>query len=293
MPGDPDPYSDELMPSGKKGKGFIVLVFLVLAALAGGLIYMFRDTEQTTNAPETGRVLIKSVPSGADVYFNDARLPSQTPTEVARVEPNVEHTLKVTLPSLPAWEKKFTLTDTTKPLKFTAVLSEEEAEKVRMSGKPIIAGVPGKGKGSIRIVSKPRKALVYFDGIDTRKRTPVTLRGVSAGLDHVVMLEKNGFKPTYERLHLEDGEEKKVDLALDKGADNLSGRILVHVESEPEGASVKVNDYPLRNKTPMAVKLLVKGASDLEVDLKGYKPFSVKVRPVPGVDLTFFAKLRK
>jgi eukaryotic-like serine/threonine-protein kinase len=293
LPGDPDPYAEELMPTGKKGKGFLVLVFLVLMALAGGLIYMFRDTEKKSVAPETGRVLVESVPSGGDVYFNDSRLPSQTPTEIGRIEPNVEHVVRVTLPGLPPWEKKFTLTDTTTPLKFKAILSKEEAEKARMSGKAIIAGAEGKGAGDIKVVSTPPKALIYLDGISTGKKTPSTLRKVPAGLDHVVLLEKEGMQPVFERLTLKDADLAEVNLTLEKSETPMTGRILVHVESEPEGAKVRINGFPLKKQTPVAVKILNSGASELEVELKDHRIWENTVRPVPGADLTFFAKLKK
>ncbi|HUU00260.1 MAG TPA: serine/threonine-protein kinase [Myxococcota bacterium] len=293
LAGEPDPYADEIMPAGKRGKGFLVLVFLVLAVLAGGLIYMFRDTEQTSNAPKTGRVEVKSIPSGADVYYDDSRLPSQTPTEIGSIEPAVEHTLKVSLPGLPAWEKKFTLTDTRKPLFFEAVLSKGAALKARMSGAPIIAGADGKGFGEIQVKSKPPRALIYLDGISTGKKTPSTLSKVAAGLDHVILLEKKGMQSAFERFKLTGGQTIQLDLSLQVGADEARGRLLAHVESEPEGAKVTVNGYPLSSKTPLAVKMLAKDVSELEVEMKGYKTWKRTVRPVPGVDLTFFAKLKK
>jgi serine/threonine protein kinase len=293
MPGDPNPYAEELMPTGKKGKGFIVLVFLVLAALAAGLIMMFKDTEQTTQAPETGRVLISSVPSGADVYFNDSRLPTQTPTEIGRVEPNVKHNLRVSLPGLPAWDKEFTLVDTTKPLKFEAVLSKDAANKAKMSGAAIISFADGKGVGEIKITSKPSRALIYLDGVSTDRKTPTTLKKVPGELDHVIMLAKEGMQPAFERVTLKDGGKAEVNLTLEPGEDGGHGRILVHVESEPEGAKVTVNGYPLKKKTPLAVKMLAKGPTELELELKGYKNWVREVRPVPNVDLTFYAKMKK
>ncbi|MBW1809841.1 MAG: PEGA domain-containing protein [Deltaproteobacteria bacterium] len=293
MPGDPNPYAEELMPTGKKGKGFLVLVFLVLAALAAGLIMMFKDTEQTSQAPETGRVQISSVPSGADVYFNDSRLPTQTPTEIGRVEPNKEHVLRVSLPNMPAWEKKFTLVDTTKPLKFEAVLSKDAAQKAKMSGAAIISFAEGKGVGEIKVTSKPSRALIYLDGVSTKRKTPTTLKKVPSELDHVIMLAKEGMQPAFERLSLKDGGKAEVNLTLEPGADGGSGRILVHVESEPEGAKVTVNGYPLKKKTPLAVKMLAKGPTELELELKGYKNWVREVRPVPNVDLTFYAKMKK
>ena len=292
MPGDPDPYRDELAPMQKKSKGFIFLVILVLGALTGGLIYMFKDTEQSSTAPATGRVIVDSDPSYADVYFNDTCMPDKTPTEIGNVEPDVEHTVRVVLPGFPAWEKKFTLTDTTKPLKFNAILSKEAALKARMSGAPIVAFAEGKGAGSIRVASKPARALVYLDGVSTGKRTPTTLKGVPAGLDHVILLEKKGRALAFERLKLEDGQEAVVDLALEQGKPSTQ-RIKLGVESQPEGGKVVTEGFPLKKTTPMAVMLRADEPTLLEVEVKGYKTWKRTVRPVPGVDLTIFAKLKK
>jgi len=292
MPGDPDPYRDELMPMKKKSKGFIFLMLLILGGLAGGLIYMFKDTQQTSNAPPTGRVKVKSIPAYADVYFNDTCMPDKTPTEIGNVEPNVEHTIRVVLPGFPAWEQKFTLTDTTKPLEFNAILSEEEAERARMSGGPVVAFAEGQGSGKIRVSSKPPRALIYLDGVSTGKRTPNTLDDVPAGLDHVILIEKKGRLPAFERVRLEGGKEAVVDLVLEPGQP-ATKRYKLNVESEPDGAKVITEGYPLKKPTPMSVMLRADESTLLELELKGYKTWKRTVRPVPGVDLTIFVKLKK
>jgi len=51
--------------------------------------------------------------------------------------------------------------------------------------------------------------------------------------------------------------------------------------------------YPMNSKTPMAAKLLAGTASEIELShpkAKGKK--TLKVRPVPNVDLTVFVKLK-
>jgi hypothetical protein len=292
LPGDPDPYREELMPMKKKSKGFIFLMLLILGGLAGGLIYMFKDTQQTSTAPPTGRVKVKSVPAYADVYFNDTCMPDKTPTEIGNVEPNVEHTLRVVLPGFPPWEKKFTLADTTKPLEFNAILSKEEAERARMAGGPIVAFAEGKGAGSIKVSSKPPRARIYLDGVSTGKRTPATLKEVPAGLDHVILLEKKGRLPAFERVDLKNGQEATVDLALEQGQPSIN-RFKLNVETDPDGAKVIIEGYPLKKLTPMSVMLRADESTLLELELKGYKTWKRTVRPVPGVDLTIFAKLKK
>jgi serine/threonine protein kinase len=292
LPGDPDPYREELVPMKKKSKGFIFLVILVLGGLAGGLIYMFKDTERASTAPATGRVKVKSEPSYADVYFNDTCMPDKTPTEIGNVEPNVEHTLRVLLPGFPPWEQKFTLTDTTKPLEFNAILSKEAALKYRMSGAPIVAFAEGKDSGSIRVTSKPARALIYLDGVSTGKRTPAALKNVPAGLDHVILVEKKGRLPAFERLKLEAGQEAAVNLSLETGQPSMR-RYKVGVESDPDGAKVVTEGFPLKKPTPMSVMLRADEPTLLEVVIKGHHTWKRTVRPVPGVDLTIFARLKK
>jgi hypothetical protein len=65
------------------------------------------------------------------------------------------------------------------------------------------------------------------------------------------------------------------------------------MESEPEGAKVVTEGFPLKKPTPMAVMLRADEPTLLEVELKGCKTWRRTVRPVPGVELTIFAKLEK
>ncbi|MBN2493687.1 MAG: serine/threonine protein kinase [Deltaproteobacteria bacterium] len=291
---DCEKYSDVIEPMGKKrGKGFIIFVLLVLVAVGGGLLLKYKDELSTEHKPEFGVVKVSSVPGGADVYFDDVLLPSRTPTDIGKIEPGKEHSLKVSLPGLPAWEEKFTLTDTTKPMEFHAVLSASEAQKARMKGKPIVAGAEGKGTGSIRVTSQPARAMIYLDGIETRHKTPHKLTGVPAGLDHVVMVALEGKPPAFERLHLEDGKTAELSLKLD-GEVDLPDRVTVHIESEPEGAKVTVNGFTTeRYRTPMAVKLLASSPSELLIEADGHQKWTRNVRPIPDVDLTFYAQLKK
>ncbi len=293
-PSAPADYQEMLQsPASRKGIGFTLAVLAVFAVIGGGLIALFRGYVPESVAPTTGRVLLSSVPSGADVFYDDSRLPTQTPTEIGQVKPGEEHTVRISLPGLPPWQKKFTLTDTTQPLKLHAVLSEAAADKVRMAGNPIIAGVDGKGTGSIKINSVPSRALVYLDGVSTGKKTPVTLAAIAAGLDHVILLEKKGRAPAYERFKLDTEKEVSFKLTLPAKTKGPSGRIKVRIESEPEGCKVLVNGFPLSKPTPVSVRLLSTSASEIEVTAPKHKDWTGNVRPVPGVDLTIFAKLKK
>jgi len=278
------------------GRGFMIGVFVVILAVAIGLVLVFQDGETGPGeAPATGFVKVTSVPSGADVHLDEVRLPARTPTQLDRITPNVEHKLKITMPGLPEWEQSFTLTDTTKPLEIKAVLSEVAAQKARMAGQPIVSGAGGDGFSALEIVSQPPGALIYLDGIDTGRKTPHSFRKVPAGLDHVVLVELADQAAAYDRVHVAPGsKQNRLELALDGIPETLEGgRIKLRFESDPAGATLVVNGFPLKKTTPVAVKVLARGASEIEIELAGHRTWKHKIRPVPGVDLTIHAKLKK
>ncbi len=286
-------YVAELDPLGKSSKKGKVIGFLLLLIVIGGggfLLYHFRDQLATDEVPAVGMVEVVSVPGGADVYLDGEHQLARTPMQIDDIEPGVAHELRVSLPGLPEWQTQFTLEDTTKPLAIKAILSKEAAEKARMRGEPIVAGIAGEGKGAIAVGSEPPGALIYLDGVATGKKTPATLEGVAAGLDHVVLLELDGHAPGFERLHLEAAETAEVKLGLEAG-EPPQGRIKVRFETEPEGAEVRINGYPMRSKTPMAAKMMAKGASEVEL-IHDAGERSLRVRPVPNVDLTIFVELK-
>jgi hypothetical protein len=70
-------------------------------------------------------------------------------------------------------------------------------------------------------------------------------------------------------------------------------RYKVGVESDPDGAKVVTEGFPLKKPTPMSVMLRADEPTLLEVVIKGHHTWKRTVRPVPGVDLTIFARLKK
>jgi serine/threonine protein kinase len=288
------PRQDFSPAESPRGRGFAILMVLVLGAVAALVFGLFKDRQPPSRAPATGRIMVKSIPSGADVYFDGQRLADLTPTEIDRVEPGIEHQLEVKHPAFPAWRKTVSLTDTTRPLEIEAVLNPQAVQKARLAGKPIIAGLEGKALGAVQIVSDPPGARIYLDGVLTGRKTPALLKNLSAEQDHVVMLELEKFAPAFNRFAVGEGQTHQLELKLEPGEQPpTQDRITVHVESEPEGARVVVNGYPLSGKTPLAVKLLAGGPTEIVVEKDGYRSWSATVRPLEGVDLTFFARLMK
>ncbi len=292
---DPGTYADELSPLGDRGKGrgILIALFLLVLVAGGVLLFVYRD-RLMPEIPEFGLVRVTSIPGGADVYLDGRHQAARTPMDIVHVKSGQEHELEVSLPDLPKHKQKFTLTDTTRPLRIHVVLSKQAAVKARVKGEPIVAGAEGRGTGSIRVTSDPESALIYLDGVATGKKTPATLTRVAAGLEHVVLLELAGKPPAYDRLHLKDGQQASLDLKLPSSAAAVPDRIKVRFESEPEGASISINGYPMKTPTPMSAMLLSGAGSEIEIEHEAHKRKTViKVRPIPDLDLTVFVKLEK
>jgi serine/threonine-protein kinase len=288
-------YQDELDPLGaRRGKGLWIALGVLLVLGAAGLLWAFKDRLTPAETQKLGLVRVTSVPGGATVEFDGQPQADYTPLEIPRVTPGVEHHLKLSLRGLPDWEQKFTLEDPGKPLEIHAILSQREAARARVAGAPIVAGLEGEGLGRIKVDSQPPGALVYLDGVDTNRRTPTTLSGVPAGLEHVVMLEAPGKQPAAQRVKVEPGQESALALTLEDGeAADGATRLKVTFDSEPEGAKVWVNGFPLSKTTPVSVALLLGAPSEISVDKAGHRTWKANVRPIQDVDLTILVNLKK
>jgi serine/threonine-protein kinase len=283
-----DPFTSK---PARKSTGLIAV--LIVAALAiGAGVFFVKSLKESSTPPPKGAVKVISVPPGADVFVDDIKQEGKTPLELSFL-PDVEHLLRIEAENHPTWEQKFTVTDVNTPMEIKAVFEKDALPKSALAGKPIIAGAEGQGKGSIRVESDPPGALIYLDGISLDKRTPTTLRGLPAGLDHVILLEMAGKLWAAERVSLAADAEAQVKLVLQDGEITKESRTEVRIESEPEGAKVIVNEWPLKKKTPVTVKLLDGAYNDLALELPGHQRWTRVVRPVPGVDLTFLVKLKK
>ncbi len=295
-PVDPDSFlsehADPFAPAPKKKSSGLPMLIGLGALVIAGVVVLLMMGRGSGTPPPRGKVKVNSYPPGAAVYLDDVMQEQKTPAEL-EVKPGEEHVLRIEADNFPTWEQKFTLTDIQTPLEFTAVFDKNAAARIKLTGSPIVAGAEGQGKGSVRLESVPPGALVYLDGISTDKRTPVTLKNLPAGLDHVVLLELEGRDPAARRFHLEAGAEPKFSLELPEAGPQDPERTSVRFESDPEGAKVIVNEWPIPKPTPIPVKLLNASPSEIKVEKAGYREWSALVRPVPGVDLTILVKLKK
>ena len=250
----------------KKGRGGLI-VFFILVILAAGVVaaYFFREQLFGTKPP-----------------------PPPPPPEPVVAQPAEEPQ-----PAVDAGTKP----DVTATDAGTDAATEPEPEPEPVPEKElrpgIVAFAEGKGVGSIKVVSKPRKARIYLDGVNTGKFTPHTLKNVPAGRRHVILLEKRGRRPAFGAVDLEADQQALANLNLRRRGKKYKGRIPVKIESEPPGATIFVEGGKIKNKTPTEIRLKADRSARLEVVKKGYDKFVRTVRPVPGMDITILVKLAK
>jgi hypothetical protein len=249
----------------KKGKGGLI-VFFVLVILAAGVVaaYFFRDTlfgERKTQPPQPEPVAGAPPPPSEEPHpVVDAGLkPGETPDAGDGTDGKVE--------------------------------KEPEHEPEPRPG--IVAFAEGKGAGSIRVVSKPKKARVYLDGVNTGKFTPVTLQNVPAGRRHAILVDKTGRRPAFGVVDLDSDQKALANFSLRRKGRKFKGRIPVRIESEPPGAAVFVEGGKVKNTTPTEIRLRADRSVRLDVVKSGYEKWVRTIRPVPGMDITILVKLNK
>jgi hypothetical protein len=253
----------------KKGKGGLI-VFLILIILAAGVVaaYFFREEifgEKVTPPPPT-----EPQPFVAE--------------KVEEPQPVVD---AGTAPDEPA-DAGIAAADEPKVEPEPAPQAVPPTEPEIRPG--IVAFAQGKGAGSIRVVSKPRKARIYLDGVNTGKFTPYTLKDVPAGRRHVILVEKKGRRPAFGVVDLEADQQALANLNLRRRGKKYKGRIPVMIESEPPGATIFVEGGKLKKETPTEIRLKADRSARLEVVLSGHDKWVRTVRPVPGMDITILVK---
>lgn len=115
----------------------------------------------------------------------------------------------------------------------------------------------------VRIITEPDGATVSCDGV-LRNASPVSLLDLQPG-DHLLTVEKKGYKKVRRTVSVMQGEKVAVRLQLEP----ILGLILVH--SNPDGAEVQI-DGADRGKTPLFMSDLPFGKYRLRLAKTGYLP---------------------
>ncbi len=165
-------------------------------------------------APESGRLLIRSSPTGAEVLVNGVRR-GQTPLAV-RDLPLGTHTVLLTRPGYARAEHRIALTDARPSRSLEARLVTEAPSGSPTPRVPVAPptrqAAPRAATGSLVVESRPPGARVLVDGREVGT-TPVTLETIAPGV-HAVRLERDGYQPWATSIRIGPGERARVAASL-------------------------------------------------------------------------------
>jgi serine/threonine protein kinase len=161
---------------------------------------------RTAAAPAAppGRLLVRSSPSGAEVFVNGQRR-GVTPLAV-RDLPLGGYVVRVARPGFTASEQRVTL-DPGRPSRALEVALVRPAA----AASPPAAPAPNT-PGTLVVDSRPPGARVVVDGRDAG-RTPLTLPGVSPGA-YAIRIELQGYLPIATTARVESGARARVAVSL-------------------------------------------------------------------------------
>lgn len=172
-------------------------------------------------ARAVGRLLVRSVPPGADVSV-DGRERGRTPVALEALVSG-PHQVRVSREGYASQERRLEITEARPEQVVTVTLlrsrAASKAAAVPAAATPAAAGssaVPSAGRstGEVSVESRPAGASVYVDGRLVGS-TPLTLADVAVG-EHVVYIEREGFGRWTSAIKVLPNEKNRVRASLEK-----------------------------------------------------------------------------
>jgi hypothetical protein len=154
--------------------------------------------------PATGRLLVRSTPSGARVFV-DGREEGTTPLTVSDLDRGV-HRVRVVREGYATAERRITITAARPSQTMSVPLARARTAQT--------AAAPAAGPGKMTVISRPAGARVFVDEklVGT---TPLQLPSIAAG-SHRVRLELAGYKNWVSSVDVAAAEQKRVAASLDR-----------------------------------------------------------------------------
>ncbi|MGE0397768.1 MAG: protein kinase [Kofleriaceae bacterium] len=188
---DEMPSQYQLGAARKRWFTYIVAGLVAISVAAAATFLIIRSTRET--APTVGSIHVESIPSGAEVVFDDVRLAGTTPLTIPSIPVNTRHTIKVELKRHERYSETVDIPTRGGELSIKAVLNP-------MTGKLII-------------LSQPEGAEVWING-EVRGRTPTTIKGVDMSSAKKLELRLKDYQPYVQDLVWPDNGSIQIDAKL-------------------------------------------------------------------------------
>jgi hypothetical protein len=249
---------------------FVTLLAIALAAPVSGAVSIGAeplpaDGPSTLPVPpggEKGYFFIQSIPSGADVYFDNAFWGETPVTIPVSTTGNPSHSTKITLPGYETWTSSYQGNPgPEQTITITANL------------------IPSQQAGNIQVVSSPSGATVTLDRSQSAI-TPYTFTNVPVG-SHEVAVYLSGYQTFYTNVNVNRGQTAYINAVLTPTVTSGSLR----VDSNPSGAAVYV-DSIYRGVTSTIVGNLAPGSHSVRLSKAGYQDWTGTVSISAGATTT-------
>jgi serine/threonine protein kinase len=161
---------------------------------------------------------------------------------------------------------------------------------IKVIKKPT-APVAGGGLAELMVITNPSDAEVLLDGTVQGKGSPISIRNISAGADHTLLVRKDGFLDHQRTLAFKPGEFTSLSIALTPAAPTAASLELV---TRPAGATIFIDDRETLQTTPATIGGMDAGKSyGVGLYLKGYRFWRKDVELKPGENKSFDIELEK
>ena len=143
----------------------------------------------------------------------------------------------------------------------------------------------------LMVVTDPTDATVSLDGREVGRGSPVSIRNIPAGEEHLLLVEKNGYAPYERRVKLEPGQFSSASISLAKSA---SMKATLEIASTPPGATIFIDDKETSYRTPAAIAGMNIGREQvIGLYLEGHRFWTKPVEFKAGETKSFDVNLAK
>jgi len=207
-----------------------------------------------------GAIRIISDPEGATILVDSLALDQRTPAFIPQLAIGT-HTVQLRRQGFADWSQ-------------AVVVTPSRAMEIRATLSP-----SRNSCGTLTVQSQPPRAAIFLDGSPTGKFTPERLADVPPGT-HRVELLLDGFRPWRGSAIIREGHIENLLVSLRHlPAQEVGG---ARIETDPPGASVKLNGVLQRQRTPLDLAPLAPGAYPLEITRPDSLPWKGEFTVLPG-----------
>ncbi|MBI2897232.1 MAG: serine/threonine protein kinase [Deltaproteobacteria bacterium] len=241
----------------------VLAVLMIVGAVGGSLVYSrYGQTDPGRGARPTGSIVLSSDPPGAAIKLNGEITPWRTPHKITKLPVGATYGVKLVLDGFDPWAQSLGLTTGSPNQVVRAVLRRTSAASLAI----------------VKVTTVPAGAAVILDGTETNQKTPAQLTGVQPGVQHMLLVQLQGYVDKQVPLSLEPNQVADLAFELER-APLAEGEALLKVTTEPADAELVVGSTTYRSGSPYEVRVSAGRSTSIAVAKVGYTPYRREVRP--------------